>query len=346
MCAGSTACRWPPSSPGRRPATGGLHLRRLPQCRGLGRDTQYPGHHADGCSASRGSRLRGEAHQDRAAAPVPERRRCRGARARLRLRRGHRCPRRRGADPYAAQYQPEPEFRRRSDGGQPGLREAAARAPAAARAVSRSSTSATWPTSVPTPQARWTWSACRRRPCRLHVDGLSRSCGRAEQHLERLDARRARPCRPANWWSACSGRSEPSPASRPPCVGFLHRPAGARRRQRHVLRGHRGARRHRTSSPRVPPRPSGAGHDPRDGVVRRLSQARRRRTAVPNTTPGNKKGGLSNIVERRWARSSSRVRRRSPTCSRGREAQDQGPELRRHTASDFICGHAAAGLPA
>ena len=35
-------------------------------------------------------------------------------------------------DPHPAQHQPEPELRQRGDGGQPGLREAAARAPAAA----------------------------------------------------------------------------------------------------------------------------------------------------------------------------------------------------------------------
>ena len=55
-----------------------------------------------------------------------------GAGARLRLRRGHRRARRGGADPHAAQHQPEPELRRRGDGGQPGLREAAARTAAAA----------------------------------------------------------------------------------------------------------------------------------------------------------------------------------------------------------------------
>ena len=36
------------------------------------------------------------------------------------------------ADPHAAQHQPQPEFRRRGDGGEPRLREAAAGAPAAA----------------------------------------------------------------------------------------------------------------------------------------------------------------------------------------------------------------------
>ena len=58
---------------------------------------------------------------------------------------------------------------------------------------------------------------------------------------------------------------------------LLHRPAGARRRQRDVLRGHRGARRHRPAHRARRHARGGRGDDPRDGLVRRLPAARRRR---------------------------------------------------------------------
>jgi galactarate dehydratase len=49
-------------------AAGGLHLRGLPQRRRLGRHAQHPGHHADRAVRGRRDRLRGAAHQGRAAA--------------------------------------------------------------------------------------------------------------------------------------------------------------------------------------------------------------------------------------------------------------------------------------
>ena len=113
-------------------AAGGLHLRRLPQPGRIGGHAQHPGHHADGAVRGRRHRLRGAAHQGRIAAEVSQRRRRGGAGTRLRLRRGDRCARRDRADPHPAQHQPEPEFRRRGDGGEPGLREAAAGAAVAA----------------------------------------------------------------------------------------------------------------------------------------------------------------------------------------------------------------------
>ena len=113
-------------------AAGGLHLRGLPQRRRLGRHAQHPGHHPDRAVRGRRHRLRGAAHQGRAAAALSERGRRGGARTRLRLRRGHRRARRGDSHPHAAPHQPEPQLRRRGDGGEPGLREAAARAAAAA----------------------------------------------------------------------------------------------------------------------------------------------------------------------------------------------------------------------
>ena len=118
--------------PPQLPPLRGLYLRGLPQCRRLGGHAQHPGHHADGAVRGGRHRLRGAAHQGRAAAALSERRRRGRAGARLRLRRGHRRARCGGADTHAAQHQPEPQLRRRGDGGQPGLREAAARAAAAA----------------------------------------------------------------------------------------------------------------------------------------------------------------------------------------------------------------------
>ena len=56
-------------------AARGLHLRGLPQRRRLGRHPQHPGDHDDGAVRRRRRRLRGQAHQGRAAAEVPERRR-------------------------------------------------------------------------------------------------------------------------------------------------------------------------------------------------------------------------------------------------------------------------------
>ena len=109
-----------------------LHVRGLSQRRRHGRLAQHPRDHHDRAVRRRCRAARGHAHQGRIAAALSERRRCRESRAHLRLRRRDRRARRDGADPHRAQHQPEPEFRRRSDDGEPRLREAAARAPDAA----------------------------------------------------------------------------------------------------------------------------------------------------------------------------------------------------------------------
>ena len=119
-------------SPAAAAAARGLHLRGLPQCRRLGRKPQHPGDHDHGAMRRRRGRACGQADQGRAAAALSERRRRRRPGAHLRLRRRDRRARRDRADPHPAQHQPEPELRQRGDGGEPGLREAAARtAPAA-----------------------------------------------------------------------------------------------------------------------------------------------------------------------------------------------------------------------
>ena len=101
----------------------------------------------------------------------PERRRRGGAGARLRLRRGHRRARRGGADPHAAQHQPEPELRRRGDGGQPGLREAAARAAAAAGQLRHRRRAQRRRRRRQRRRRARRGLPAGRRACRLHVDG-------------------------------------------------------------------------------------------------------------------------------------------------------------------------------
>ena len=75
-------------------AARGLHLRGLPQRRRLGRHAQHPGDHDHRAVRGRRGRLRGAAHQGRAAAAYPERRRRGRPGAQLRLRRGDRRARR------------------------------------------------------------------------------------------------------------------------------------------------------------------------------------------------------------------------------------------------------------
>jgi hypothetical protein len=127
----STSCRW------RRGRTSGklarrLHVRRLPQCRRICRHPQYPRDHHDRAVRLRRRRIRGPPHQGGAAPAISERRRRDRARTYLWLRRRDRRAGGRHSDPHPAQHQPQPEFRRDHDGGKPRLREAAARAAAAA----------------------------------------------------------------------------------------------------------------------------------------------------------------------------------------------------------------------
>ena len=54
-----------------------------------------------------------------------------------------------------------------------------------------------------------------------------------------------------------------------------------------------------TNSPHAPATPRGGRRDdPRNGLVRRLPEEGLASDRSANTTPGNKKGGLSNIVEK------------------------------------------------
>ena len=64
-----------------------------------------------------------------------------------------------------------------------------------------------------------------------------------------------------------------------------------------------------------------------------------------NTTPGNKKGGLSNIVEK--AMGSVIKSGTSPIAgvlAPGERVSQKGPDLRRHAGQRFCLRHAATGL--
>ena len=114
--------------PARAAAAGRLHLRGLPQCRWRHRHQEHPGarHHRAMRRAHRG--IRCAAHTDGDSAALPE---C-GWRCRhhpfLRLRRGHRCARRRGAHPHAEAHRTARQSRGAAAAGQPGMRETAAHA--------------------------------------------------------------------------------------------------------------------------------------------------------------------------------------------------------------------------
>ena len=243
--AGSTACRSPPSSraplpplegytfEGYRNADGSVGTRNIlaitRPC------SAWPASSSSPCSASRPSCCRGTRTSTTWSA----------------LEHSYGCgvaidaPDADDPDPHAAQHQPEPELRRRGDGGQPGLREAAARAAAAAGQHSRSSTSATCRRRRS--RARSTWSACRTTRMSASCRWSTRSCARPRRTCERLNARR-RETVPASELVVgvqCGGSDAFSRRHRQPGGRLLHRPAGARRRQRDVLRDHRGARRHR-----------------------------------------------------------------------------------------------------
>ena len=161
------------------------------------------------------------------------------------------------ADPHAAQHQPEPELRQRGDGGEPGLREAAARAAAAAGHASRSSTSATWPTSAP-PRSAELDVVCLQDDAHVGfmsmIDSIMTT---AEEHLERLNARRREtvPGERARGRRAVRRQRRLQRRHRQPGGGLLHRPAGARRRDGDVLARSPRCATASTSSPRAPRRP-------------------------------------------------------------------------------------------
>ncbi len=121
-------------------------------------------------------------------------------------------------------------------------------------------------------------------------------------------------------------------------AGLRRGPAGARRRHGDVLRGDRGARRHPSADARARQRRGGRA------LVREMAWydaylARGGADRSANTTPGNKKGGLANIVEK--ALGSIVKSGTSPIsgCSRRASAcKAKGLIFAATPASDFVCG--------
>ena len=203
---------------------------------------------------------------------------------------------------------------------------------------------------APAPTRRSTWSACRTTRHVGFMSMVDSILRQAELHLERLNARR-RETVPASELVVgvqCGGSDAFSRRHRQPGGGLLHRPAGARRRQRDVLRDHRGARRHRPAH-----RARRHARGGRRRMIREMAwyDAYLQRGSVDrsaNTTPGNKAGGLSNIVEKAMGSIvKSRHRADLRRAVAGREAATaKGLIYAATPASDFICGtlQLAAGM--
>ena len=239
---------------------------------------------------------------------------------------------------------PQPELRRRGDGGEPRLREAAARPAAAAGIVSD--------------RGRARRGLRAPRPICLqaehHVGFLSMLddiVASARPHLERLNARRRETVSGQRTGGRRAMRRQRRLLRRhgQPGGGLRRRPAGARRRHGDVQREHRGARRRGAAhQPRRHAR-RGAGHHARAGLVRPLPGARPASTAAPTPRPATRPAACRTSSRRRWARSSRAARRRSRTCcrrARSCEPGQRGLVFAATPASDFICGtlQLAAGM--
>ncbi|MCC2636142.1 MAG: garD [Ramlibacter sp.] len=218
-----------------------------------------------------------------------------------------------------AQHQPQPQLRRRGDGGQPGMREAAARAPAAARQHP--------PRGPARRRQPGRGAAAGRRARRLHVHG-------GVHHA--------------------TGRGAPEETGCAPARDRAGQRAGGRRavrRQRRLLRRHRqsggGVRdgvaqlTARATTPAVA-----------EAVVREMAwyDAYLQRGSVDrsaNTAPGNKAGGLSNIVEKAMGSIvKSGTAPISGVLAPGEKLPHKGLFYAATPASDFICGtlQLAAGM--
>ena len=168
-----------------------------------------------------------QAHQGRAAAQISQRGRCGGADPCLWLRRGDQRAASGGADPHPAEPGQQSQFRRRSPGGGPGLREAGAGTSVAKGPGDRH----------PAPAGR---SLCRfRRDDRRH-HGKGRSAAEDPQSAQA----RNRAGRRADRGHAMRRQRCVLGPHRQSGAGLLRRPAGAGRRHGDVLGSHRGARRH------------------------------------------------------------------------------------------------------
>jgi galactarate dehydratase len=157
---------------------------------------------------------------------------------------------------------------------------------------------AAWP-KARAPKPRWTWSACRTSARRLHVHGrLDHAAGR-RLHLERLNARK-RETVPASELVVgvqCGGSDAFSGVTANPAVGFctdllVRAGASVMFSETTEVRDGIDQLTSRASTPEVA-----------QAMIREMAwyDAYLQRGSVDrsaNTTPGNKKGGLSNIVEK------------------------------------------------
>ena len=235
---------------------------------------------------------------------LSERRRRRRPRAQLRLRRRDRRARRADPDPDAAQHQQEPELRRRDHGREPRLREAAARAAAAAGLASRSATSAATADDPALDVVRLQDEA--HVGFASMIDSILAS---ASRHLERLNARR-RETVPASALVVgvqCGGSDAFSGATANPAVGVctdLLVRAGATVMFSEITEVRDGIDQ-LTARAATPGARGGDGA--RDGVVRRLPRPRRRRPQRQHDAGQQEGRPRRTSSRRRWARSSSRA---------------------------------------
>jgi galactarate dehydratase len=194
---------------------------------------------------------------------------------------------------------------------------------------------------------RSTWSACRTTPTSASCRWSShRAPGRSPPAAPERAPPRNRAGQRAGGGRAVRRQRRLQRRHRQPGGGLLHRPAGARRRQRDVQRDHRGARRHRQLTARA------ATPEVAQAMVREMAwyDAYLQRGSVDrsaNTTPGNKAGGLSNIVEKAMG---SIVKSGSApiagVLAPGEKLKAKGLTYAATPASDFICGtlQLAAGM--
>ena len=243
----STACRSPPSKPAPHAAARGLHLRGLPQRRRLGRHAQHPRHHADRAvrrrrrSTSRSQRIKAELLPN-----YPERRR-RGRRSSTPTAAASRSTRPTRSIPIRTlrNISLNPNF-----GGEVMVVSLGCEKLQPERLLP--------PGTIPIVDER-NVADVGAAPSQLDVvclqddahvgfmsmiDSIMRQ---AEEHLERLNARRRETVPGQRTGGRRAVRRQRRVLRRHRQSGgrLLHRPAGARRRDRDVLGSHRSARRHR-----------------------------------------------------------------------------------------------------
>ena len=126
---------------------------------------------------------------------------------------------------------------------------------------------------------------------------------------------------------------------RQPGVGLRRRPAGPLRRHRDVLRSDGGARRDPPADRRAPKSPEVA-----EALIREMAWydaylAKGEADRSANPTPGNKKGGLNNIVEKALGSvAKSGTSAISGVLAPGERVREKGLIFAATPASDFVCG--------